>query len=263
MDSFIHRGLRLEYEVRGKGIPFLFLHGMGGSVEQIYKIYEPLFDVQLITLNLQGHGNSEADWSDYNFDRLGDDVIALLDHLQIPKAVFAGISMGAAVSLNVAVRYPKRVEKLLLIRNAWTNQPMHENVQMAYEALGKCLNTGGISCFLKTKEWKEILEQETLYTRRAFTCNFEDESCLKFWKKYLLLPKLAPIPSIDCLKMIRMLVIILANHDDLCHPFSYGEYLQQYIPGSELIEIPSKDCDEEGHKKAINTVIQQLLYHSK
>lgn len=262
MDSFLHRGIRLEYEVNGNGIPFVFLHGMGGSVEQIHKTYEPLPGVQLITLNQQGHGNTEADWNDYNFNRLGDDVIALLDYLHIPSAVVAGISMGAAVSLNITVRYPKRVDKLLLIRNAWTDQPMLENVQMAYEVMGKCLNIGEINCFLKTKEWKKIIERENSYTRKAFTCTFEDESCLKFWKKYLLLPKQAPIPSTDCLKMIDMPVVILANHNDLCHPFFYGEYLQQYIPRCELIEIPSKDEDEESHKKAINTVIQQMLYTS-
>ena len=79
MDKFIHRGITLEYEALGTGIPFVFLHGMGGSVEQIKAACEPLAGVRLISLNQQGHGNSGVNWDRYDFDRLGDDAIALLD----------------------------------------------------------------------------------------------------------------------------------------------------------------------------------------
>ena len=107
MKTFTNRGLMLEYEVSGSGTPLVFLHGMGGSVQQIRDTYNAIDGVQLITLNQQGHGHSDVDWEGYSFDRLGDDVAALLDHLGIAQAYFAGISMGAAVSLNTAVRTPR------------------------------------------------------------------------------------------------------------------------------------------------------------
>ncbi len=124
MDQFEYNGVILEYEVSGTGIPFVFLHGMGGSVEQIRSVYEPVRGIRLISMNQQGHGNSGVNWDRFDFDHLGDDVIALLDHMGVEKAVLGGISMGAAVSLNTAVRYPERVQQLLLIRNAWTDHPM-------------------------------------------------------------------------------------------------------------------------------------------
>ena len=105
MDSFTHRGIHLEYEVTGQGSPLVFLHGLGGSIQQIHGVYTLVPGVKLICLNQQGHGNSGADWESFGFDRLGEDVIALLDHLHLNKAAFAGISMGAAVCLNIALLY--------------------------------------------------------------------------------------------------------------------------------------------------------------
>ncbi len=131
-ETFAHNGILLEYEVSGEDAPLVFLHGLGGGINQIDAVYEPVEKVRLITLNQQGHGNSGVNWERYDFDYLADDVVALLDHLHLEKAVFAGISMGAAVCLNIAVRYPQRVEKMLLIRNAWTDKPMAEEVCRAY-----------------------------------------------------------------------------------------------------------------------------------
>ena len=67
--------------------------------------------VCLIHLNQQGHGESEACWEKFDFDHLADDVCDLMDRLEIKKAYFAGISMGAAVCLNLAVRYPPEGRK--------------------------------------------------------------------------------------------------------------------------------------------------------
>lgn len=259
MHEFTNHGLRLEYEVTGTGVPFVFLHGMGGSVKQIFSVYEPLEGVQLINLNQQGHGNSDADWDHYDFDRLGDDVVALLDHLNIQSAYFAGISMGAAVSLNVAVRYPERVRKLLLIRNAWTDKPMSFEVQTAYHDLGACLHKGGLTAFYETEGWK-IVSEPSPYTRNAFISPFDEESSQKYWKKFLILPGKTPIASLTDLDKLSMPVQILANKNDLCHPFAYGEYMHQHIKNSSFREIPDKDADAKGHKDGVNQAIQEMIF---
>lgn len=258
MRELIHRGLRLEYEVIGEGVPLVFLHGMGGSVNQIYSTYEPHPGVKLITMNQQGHGNSDAAWDSFDFYHLGDDAAALLDELQIDSAYFAGISMGAAVSLNVALRYPKRVKKLLLIRNAWTDKPMSEKVCRAYYDMGMALKKKSIEAFYETEGW-EIVREPSAYTRNAFTCTFSDESCLKNWQKYLILPKKTPAESPEEFQKLTMPVTILANRNDLCHPFSYGEYMHKNIPNSIFMEIPDKDTDGAMHKQMINQAISNML----
>lgn len=258
MEHFNIEERDLEYEIKGEGRSLVFLHGMGGSVKQIYGVYDAIPGISLITVNQQGHGNSDACWERYDFEHLADDILALLEHLHIKKACLAGISMGAAVALNLAVRFPERVEKLILIRNAWTDQPMSEEVQLAYHDLGEALREGGLAKFQQTKGW-DIVKEPSVYTRNAFLSPFEDESCLRYWQKYLILPEKTPIKSVEELEKLTMPVLILACKNDLCHPFHYGIYLAEHIEGAQFREIVDKDTDGARHKEMINEAIREIL----
>ena len=259
MRILIKDGRRLEYQVTGEGKPFVFLHGMGGSVKQIESAYIPLAGVQLININQQGHGHSDADWKEYDFEHLADDVISLLDELKIEKVYLGGISMGAAVSLNIAVRYPEKVEGLLLIRNAWTIEPMSKEVQKAYYDMGLALKEKSIDAFYETVGWNLIKEQ-SFYTRNAFVSPFRDEACLKYWEKYLILPGKTPVHDLGQLENLSMPVYILANKNDFCHPFEMGVWMHEHIKGSTFREIPDKDVDPAEHKKLSNDIIKTMIF---
>lgn len=258
MPEFVHRGIRLEYQAAGEGIPLVFLHGLGGSIRQIEGVYEEIEGVRLITMNQQGHGNSGADWETLDFDRMGDDVAALLKHLKIGQAYFAGISMGAAVSLNVAVRYPQSVKKMLLIRNAWTDRPMSSEVRQAYRDMGLALREGGVEAFYRTRGW-EIVKKASAYTRNAFTSPFQDPVSVENWQKFLILPGKTPVTSAESLRNIKIPTTVLANRNDLCHPFAYGAYIHEQIPHSSLTEIPDKDTDGETHRRMIHQAVFDML----
>ena len=258
IEWFTHGGIALEYEVSGQGRPLVFLHGLGGSARQIQGVCQPISGVRLICPNQQGHGGSGADWESFGFDRLAEDVIALLDHLSIRKAAFAGISMGAAVCLNLAVRFPERVEKLLLIRNAWLDGPMAEPVRRAYYDLGQSLHLGGMDAFRETLSYP-VISETTPYTQNAFTIPFGEEFNRRNWQKYCILPGQAPVASLDALREISVPTLILANRNDFCHPFAYGEILSRYIPGSSFREIPDKDSDSTGHKEQVNRAVRELM----
>lgn len=249
---------RLEYETWGEGEPFVFLHGMGGGIEQIRKTVDVPEGIQLIVPNQQGHGGSDADWEHYDFEHLADDVTALLKELEIESAYFAGISMGAAVCLNLAVRYPKLVKKLLLIRNAWVAEPMPEGTGKAYADLGRCLREGGLEAFFQTEGWK-LVNESSPYTQNAFTGTFEDPDCLKHWQKYLILPGKVPVKSEEQIRSLKMPVFILANRNDLCHPFEFGERMHELIPFSCFDEIPAKDQDSAEHRRRINEIIHKAV----
>lgn len=257
-ETFDANGIRLEYEVIGAGRPFVFLHGMGGSIAQIRAVYEPLDGVKLITMNQQGHGESGVNWETFGFDRMAEDVCALLDRLGIDRAVIGGISMGAAVALNLALRYPERVEKLLLIRNAWTDKPMSPEVCRAYRDMGTALEQGGMERFCTSEGWR-IVSQTSDYTRNAFTTPFRETAPLRHWQKYLILPKQAPFSSLCALKRLTAPTTVLACRNDFCHPFEYGTLLAAHIPHATFREIPDKDSDSAGQKRCINEEIRKLF----
>lgn len=71
---------------------------------------------RVVSLDLLGHGRSDhpSHASEYRMDVYAEQVIALLDHLQVPSVVLIGTSLGANVSLFVAVHHPERVQGLVL-----------------------------------------------------------------------------------------------------------------------------------------------------
>ena len=256
---FENNGRKLEYEVTGSGYPVVFLHGLGGSIGQMVSAFDLPEGICRIALNQQGHGGSDFDPEVFSFDTMADDTAALLSFLGIEKAGFAGISMGAAVALNTAVRYPFLAEKLLLVRNAWTDRSMAEDVTQAYRDLGLALKEKDEAAFWASEGGKIVSATGSAYTKGAFAGPFSEEPQLKNWQKFLLLPPSAPVRDASEIESLRVPVMILACRGDFCHPYERGAYMHAHIPGSVLHEIPGKDADAAAHKVLSNRYFREFM----
>ncbi|RBW71357.1 alpha/beta fold hydrolase [Bacillus taeanensis] len=110
----IHGDMPLYYEVRGKGIPILFIHppAMGHVT---FKKQAPLAEhCQVITFDMRGHGSSGTTNEKITIKLLADDILALLDHLSIEKAVLFGYSNGGSIAQEFVLSYPERSQGLIL-----------------------------------------------------------------------------------------------------------------------------------------------------
>ena len=107
-------------------------------------VYRPPPGVRLIGMDFRGHGETRplGDEAKLRIECLADDLVALLDHLEIDRAVVGGISLGAAVSANLALRHPERVLGLVLSRPAWIDHPLPENVWL-FTTIAELLRTVG------------------------------------------------------------------------------------------------------------------------
>jgi len=117
--SFEVEGLRLHYERHGQGDRVLvFLHGLLLDNQLSRRLAADLAErgFQVILLDLPGHGKSDKPRhaSVHRMDSYARFVVALLDELGIDQAVVGGVSLGANVSLQVAVQAPDRVRGLLV-----------------------------------------------------------------------------------------------------------------------------------------------------
>jgi len=118
--SFSDDGHQLVYDLYGSSAAPLvvYLHGLLLDAELNRGIAQALAEqgYRVALLDLLGHGRSDKPThaSTYRIDSYADQVIALLDHLGVEKAVLGGISLGANVSLFAAAHYPKRVQALVL-----------------------------------------------------------------------------------------------------------------------------------------------------
>jgi pimeloyl-ACP methyl ester carboxylesterase len=104
-----------EYGPQG-GRPLVLLHGGLLTIELSFGSIIPglAHTHRVIALELQGHGRTPDTDRPMEFDTLADDVIALLDRLGLPKADFLGYSLGGAVLLQLALRHPDRVNRLII-----------------------------------------------------------------------------------------------------------------------------------------------------
>lgn len=109
-----NNGTSLYYEVHGEGSPVLFVHGSGGHHAAWWQQVAALRDRHtVVTIDLRGFGNSDADDS---FDTLTypGDIVAVIEDADLTDLVLLGQSIGAAAALKAALRVPERVRGVIL-----------------------------------------------------------------------------------------------------------------------------------------------------
>ncbi|MEO8179812.1 MAG: alpha/beta hydrolase [Deltaproteobacteria bacterium] len=110
-------GISMYYEMHGNaaGTPLVLLHGGGSSIEVTYGTVLPIFarHRRVIALDEQGHGRTTDRDAPIRFTSSADDVAALLERLEIATADVMGFSNGASVAMQLAIRHPERVRKLI------------------------------------------------------------------------------------------------------------------------------------------------------
>jgi pimeloyl-ACP methyl ester carboxylesterase len=108
-------GIRLAYTDQGTGLPLVFLHGFPLNREMWTPQVQGLGDqARTITVDLRGHGESEAPLWQYTMEQFADDVAGLLDHLGLQQVVLVGLSMGGYVALTFFRRHAHRLKALIL-----------------------------------------------------------------------------------------------------------------------------------------------------
>jgi len=110
-------GLKMYYEIHGQGDPVVLLHGAFMTItnnwtEMIAKLSKSR---QVIAVEMQGHGRTADINRDFSYENLADDIAALLDYLKIKQADVLGYSMGGGVAMQLAIRHPEKVRKVVSI----------------------------------------------------------------------------------------------------------------------------------------------------
>jgi pimeloyl-ACP methyl ester carboxylesterase len=109
-------GLKMYYEIYGQGKPLVLIHGGGSTIQSNFEKVIPLFakNRKVIAVELQAHGRTSDRNADSSFEQDADDVSTLLKNLNIDKADFFGFSNGGTTTLQIAIRHPEMVNKIIL-----------------------------------------------------------------------------------------------------------------------------------------------------
>lgn len=120
-------GLKMYYEVHGTGQPLVLLHGAFSAIGTSFGALLPELAKtrQVIAFEMQAHGHTADIDRPLSLEQMADDTTAALRQLGIEKADFFGYSMGAGIALQIALRHPDWVRKLVLASATYTLSGIH------------------------------------------------------------------------------------------------------------------------------------------
>jgi pimeloyl-ACP methyl ester carboxylesterase len=109
--------LSFHYLQVGHGPNLVMLHGLTGNQAVWHLKMTPQLrsTYRITTYDLRGHGRSDMPATGYTTDEMAEDLLGIMDGLNIERADLVGHSLGADVSLHFALRYPDRVDRLVLV----------------------------------------------------------------------------------------------------------------------------------------------------
>jgi pimeloyl-ACP methyl ester carboxylesterase len=113
-------GMRMYYETSGEGAPLIVLHGAYMNIPTMGEIIPLLARTHKVyALEFQGHGRTTDIDRPITYPNLADDVAAFMDAVGVKKADVFGYSMGAIAGLQLAIRHPEKVDKLVVASGAY------------------------------------------------------------------------------------------------------------------------------------------------
>jgi pimeloyl-ACP methyl ester carboxylesterase len=120
-------GLQMYYEIHGTGQPLVLLHGAFSAIGTSFGALVPGLATarQVIGFELQAHGHTADIDRPLSLEQLADDVAAAIRQLGFERADIFGYSMGAGVALQVVIRHPEVVRKLILASVTYDMSGVH------------------------------------------------------------------------------------------------------------------------------------------
>jgi pimeloyl-ACP methyl ester carboxylesterase len=122
-------GLHMYYEVHGSGEPVILLHGAYMSAAAM----RPVWDVldrsrKVIVPEAQGHAHTADIDRAFSYQAMADDVAKLMEAMNVPRADVMGYSMGAGTALQLAIRHPEKVKRLVVVSGSFKTSGMYPEV---------------------------------------------------------------------------------------------------------------------------------------
>ena len=212
-------GIKMYYELHGKteGIPLVLIHGGGSTINVTFsKIIPHLAKTRrVIAIEEQGHGRTSQREGKVTFEQTADDVSALLKQLKIEKADIFGFSNGASSGLQLAIRHPEQVRKLIFA----SSMTKRSGARPELWQFIKTANFSNMPQPLKDEFLKVNPDPALL---RAM--HDKDAERIKNFKD---------VPDKD-LRKVKAQTLILFGDQDIIKP-SHGEELTKLIPNSRLL----------------------------
>jgi pimeloyl-ACP methyl ester carboxylesterase len=230
--------LRLDDD--GVGPAIVGLHGLSATRRYVVMGSRVLerSGYRVILYDARGHGSSDPPFNgDYSYPSLAGDLLALLDALELDRAVLVGASMGAHTALRFTLDNPERVAALALVTPGYDPDRFEASLEH-WDALSRALRDRGVDGFIEAYDFERVPSawRETVATviRQRLALHAHP---LAVADALAAVPRSRPFESLAELAAILAPTLVIASRDeaDPEHPFALAERYARAIPGSTLI----------------------------
>lgn len=268
-------GTEIYYEVRGEGAPTIWVYGIACLMNHWHHQLEHFSkNHKVISFDLRGHNQSDIpkDLSQMTVKAMAQDLVALMDHLEIEKAHFAGHSFGVPVLIEFSNLAAHRALSYSFV-NGFAKNPIqgmfgvdlverlfklgkaaHKSVPELWNPLWKSsvqnplsfLITGVLGGFnLRYTEWKDI----EIYARG--TANMSLDMFIPLFEDMM------RFNGEDLVQKIKVPALILAGAKDFVTPLSFQDSLHQQIQGSRYVVVnEGSHCTQLDLPEIVNLEIE-------
>jgi pimeloyl-ACP methyl ester carboxylesterase len=236
-------GVTLAAEDAGTGSAVVLLHGLTATRRYVVMGSRALerSGHRVVAYDARGHGRSSpaSEPSSYRYEDLRGDLVAVLDRLEIERAVLAGSSMGAHTILGLALHAPERVAGLVVITPAYDPDTQDDPDRLArWDALADGLERDGVEGFVAAygePNVPEELRETVLKVIRQRLALHEHPGAVADALRAV--PRSRPFGTVDELSAIDVPVTVVASADeaDPGHPEAIGEAYAAAIPEARLV----------------------------
>jgi pimeloyl-ACP methyl ester carboxylesterase len=241
MSEFVHDGHRIAYRIHGEGPDVtVLLPGLLFSSRMQFPLARSLAERghRVITMDPLGHGDSDrpADMWRYSMTAFGEQVVGLLDHLEIDRAVVGGTSLGANVTLEVAALAPERLRGMVIEMPVLDNALLGCAIAFAPLLVGL---TFGEPLMRGVQRAANLVPRGSVpfLPRLALDWVGQDPKPSAALLQGLFFGEVAPHRSVR--KTFEAPALIIGHPRDPVHPFSDADMLAHELPNARLVHASS------------------------
>ena len=265
-------GVRLAYSVIGKGTPIVRASHWLSHLE--YDLKYPVFRHLILGLahrhsviryDTRGIGLSQRQVTEISFKRWVGDLECVVDALSLQRFVLFGLSQGASISIQYAVRHPERVSHLIIcggFARGFLHRDDVDHEKQSLELSRALIRQGWGSDKEAYRQWftSQFIPEATADQSRCFNEAEHASATPEMAEKFL--DVVADIDVVDLLAKVKAPTLVLHCRGDVRVPFSLGQELASRIPAAKFVPLEGRNhiilANDPAHRSFLNAVFSFL-----
>lgn len=257
MPTFTSNDAQINYQTFGDTAkPALIFSNSLGTNFKMWQAQIDFFqqDFFVICYDTRGHGASSAPQGPYSIDQLGQDVVNLLDHLNVEKAAFCGISMGGLTGQWLAIHRPERFNQVVVCNTA-----AKIGQEQAWNDRAALVREQGLQPIASTAASRWFTEP-FIQSNATVVNNLQNDLAAGSAEGYAsCCEALAKADVREQLKDITVPVLVVAGQQDPITTVADAQFMVERIANSQLFEINASHISNVELPNEFNQAVKQFI----